>query len=150
MNISDDAVELANKRAAQKKTHYPAAVNVQYDRRSARLVIELASGLGITISPKHPQGLEDASPADLESAQISPSGLGIHFPNLDANVYLPALLEGLLGTKRWMAARNGEAGGKARTEAKAAAARKNGTLGGRPKKSAAEIDNDNDPVSVEK
>lgn len=148
MKISDDAVELANKRAARKKSHYPAAVSVRYDRHSARLVIELESGVGITISPKHLQGLEEARPADLEVAQISPSGLGIHFPNLDADVYLPALLEGLLGTKRWMAAKNGEAGGKARTEAKAAAARKNGTLGGRPKKSAAEIGND--PVSIEK
>jgi hypothetical protein len=47
-----------------------------------------------------------------------------------------------------MAARNGETGGKARTEAKAAAARKNGALGGRPKKPVAEIGND--PVSIEK
>jgi hypothetical protein len=134
MRISDDVVELAGERAAQKKSHYPGAVGVRYDRRSARIVVELESGLGLTISPKHLQGLENARPADLNIAQISPSGLGIHFPNQDADVYLPALLEGLLGTKRWMAARNGEAGGKARSEAKAAAARKNGTLGGRRKK----------------
>jgi len=50
-------------------------------------------------------------------------------------VFLPAVLEDFLGTKRWMAARNGKAGGKATTEAKAAAARANGRLGGRPKKS---------------
>jgi hypothetical protein len=148
MKISDEAVELARKRAARKKSHYPAAVSVRYDPSSARLVIELESGLGITISPKQLQGLENASLADLEIAQISPSGLGIHFPNLDADVYLPSLLEGLLGTKRWMAARNGESGGKARTEAKSAAARKNGALGGRPRKSAAEIGDD--PVSIEK
>jgi hypothetical protein len=135
-------------RAARKKSHYPAAVRVRYDPGSSRLVIELESGVEITIPPSHLQGLENANPADLEDAQISPSGLGIHFPNLDADVYLPAVLEGLLGTKRWMAARNGEAGGKARTEAKAAAARKNGTLGGRPRKSAAEVGDD--PVSIEK
>jgi hypothetical protein len=148
MKISDDAVELASKRAARKKSHYPAAVSVRYDRGTARIIIELESDVGITISPKHLPGLENARPADLEVAQISPSGLGIHFPNLDADVYLPALLEGLLGTKRWMAARNGEAGGKARTEAKAAAARKNGTLGGRPKK--IEEETGSDPASIEK
>ena len=45
-----------------------------------------------------------------------------------------ALLEGFLGSRRWMAAEMGQRGGKATTEAKAAAARENGKLGGRPRK----------------
>ena len=60
------------------------------------------------------QGLEAAKPADLTDAQISPSGLGVHFPRLDADLYIPALLEGFLGSRRWMAAQNGRAGGKAK------------------------------------
>jgi hypothetical protein len=134
MKISDETFDLANKRGAQKQPHYPAAVAVKYDPGIARLVIDLASGLGLTIPLEAVQGLEDAVPADLADAEISPSGLGIYFPKLDTDIYLPALLEGVLGTKRWMAARNGKAGGKASTEAKAAAARENGKLGGRPKK----------------
>lgn len=43
-----------------------------------------------------------------------------------------------MGTARWMAAANGRAGGKVSTDAKAAAARANGKLGGRPKKSKAD------------
>lgn len=61
-------------------------------------------------------------------------GLGIHFPRLDADLCLPALLEGFLGSRCWIAAEMGKAGGKATTEAKAIAARENGRLGGRPKK----------------
>jgi hypothetical protein len=134
MKISNETFDLANKRGAQKQPHYPAAAAVKYDPGIARLVIDLASGLGLTIPLEAVQGLEDAVPADLADAEISPSGLGIYFPKLDTDIYLPALLEGVLGTKRWMAARNGKAGGKASTEAKAAAARENGKLGGRPKK----------------
>jgi len=97
-------------------------------------VIALDSGLEVAFSPKLAQGLEQAHPDDLSDAAISPSGLGIHFPRLDADIYLPALLEGFLGSKSWMAAERGKKGGSASTEAKAAASRKNGKLGGRPKK----------------
>ena len=62
-----------------------------------------------------------------------PSGLGLHFPALDADLYLPAILEGFLGSRRWMAEHLGKTGGQARSEAKTAAARANGRLGGRPK-----------------
>jgi hypothetical protein len=83
------------------------------------------------------QGLEDASPAQLSQIEITPSGFGLHFPKLDADLYVPSLLEGTLGSRKWMAARLGAQGGKARTKAKATAARANGALGGRPRKSMA-------------
>jgi len=134
MDITDDTFDMANRRAAAKKAAYPAVVSVRYDRRVARIVIALDSGLELAFSPKHAQGLENAHPADLIDAEITPSGLGVHFPRLDADLYIPALLEGFLGSKRWMAAEIGKLGGTASTAAKAAAARQNGKLGGRPKK----------------
>jgi hypothetical protein len=97
-------------------------------------VIRLNSRLDVSFSPHDAQGLEHAKPSQLEPIKISPSGFGIHFPKLDADIYLPGLLEGFLGSKRWMAAQLGQAGGKARSPAKRAAARANGRLGGRPKK----------------
>jgi len=36
--------------------------------------------------------LENAHPADLAGAEISASGLGVRFPKLDADLYIPALL----------------------------------------------------------
>jgi hypothetical protein len=55
---------------------------------------------------------------------------------LDADVYLPALLEGIFGSKRWIAAQLGVLGGRSKSVAKASASRNNGRLGGRPKKGA--------------
>lgn len=134
MVIADVAFQAANRRGAAKKAAFPAVVSVRYDRRAARVVIALDSGLQLSFSPKHAQGLENANPADLVDAEITPSGLGVHFPRVDADIYLPALLEGFLGSKRWIAAEIGKIGGSASTRAKAAAVCKNGKLGGRPKK----------------
>jgi len=78
--------------------------------------------------------LETAKPSQLNEIEITPSGFGIHFPKLDADLYVPGLLEGFLGSKRWMASRLGQAGGQSRSSAKRAASRANGRLGGRPKK----------------
>lgn len=134
MEITDKEFEAANRRGAEKRAAFPAAVSVRYDRRVSRVVITLATGLELAFSPKHAQGLEHAHPTDLAGAEITPSGLGIHFPHLDTDIYIPALLEGFLGSKRWIAAQIGKIGGATKSKAKTAAARENGKLGGRPKK----------------
>ena len=134
MEITDAEFEAANRRGLAKKAAFPAAVAVRYDRRIARVVISLASGLEIAFSPRDAQGLENARSDDLSDAEISPSGLGVHFPKLDVDLYIPALLEGFLGSRHWMASQMGKVGGRASTAGKAAAARANGKLGGRPRK----------------
>ena len=124
----------ADARAAARLETQPKAVTARYDRRVGRVVVGLSSGLEIAFKPHDAQGLQDARPAQLADIEISPSGLGLHFPQLDADLYLPALLQGFLGSRSWMAQAMGKAGGLAATEQKAAAARANGRLGGRPRK----------------
>jgi hypothetical protein len=126
--------QAANRRAKQLRSSVPRAVAAHYDHASGRIVIRLSSRLEVSFSPRDAQGLEHARPSQLEPIEISPSGFGIHFAKLDADFYLPGLLEGFLGSKRWMAARLGQIGGKSRSTAKRAAARANGKLGGRPRK----------------
>lgn len=132
--INNETVAAANRRGAAKKAAFPAVVAARYDARIERIVLTLDSGLDLAFAPHLAEGFTSVRPGDLDVIEISPSGLGVHFPKIDADIYVPALIEGLLGTKRWMAAQNGKAGGKAVTEAKAAAARENGKAGGRPKK----------------
>jgi len=127
-------IKTANERARKLQASMPRAVRARYDRRLERVVIELSNKLAVMFAPEDAEGLENATPADLEPIEISPSGFGIHFPKLDADLYLPALLEGFLGSRNWMAARLGAAGGRSRSAAKRKAAKKNGKLGGRPRK----------------
>ena len=109
-------------------------MSARYDRRIGRVVVRLSTALEISFSPRDVQGLEAATWEQLREIEIDPPGFGLHFPALDADLYIPALLEGFLGSKRWMASRLGELGGKARSAAKARASRANGRMGGRPKK----------------
>ena len=134
--ISHEEYLEATRRGEQKRAKTPHAVGARYDRRIGRVVIRLNTGLDIAFSPKDAQGLEEATWEQLQEIEIAESGFGIHFPALDADLYIPALLEGFLGSKNWMAARLGAEGGKVRSAAKAKASRKNGILGGRPKRSA--------------
>jgi hypothetical protein len=138
MELDDRKIEQANTHAAEMQKAHPRAFAARYDRRLARVIISLNTRLEIGFAPQDAEGLEHAKPAELEPIEISPSGLGIYFPKLDADLYLPALLEGFLGSKKWMtakwmAAQMGAEGGRVRSKAKTAAARANGALGGRPK-----------------
>ncbi|MGA2204514.1 MAG: DUF2442 domain-containing protein [Terriglobales bacterium] len=126
--------EAAMERAGKLQEKFPRAVSAHYDRAHDRVVVELSSKLAVSFRPSDAQGLQHAKAADLAEIELSPSGFGIHFPRLDADFYVPALLEGFLGSRKWMAARMGEAGGKSRSRAKKAAARANGLKGGRPRR----------------
>ncbi len=135
MTITIDQFASANRRAARKLATTPIAIGARYDPGSNRVVMALSSGIEVSFPPQMAQGLEHAQATDLLDIEISPSGLGIHFPRVDADLYLPALLEGIFGSRQWMAARIGKLGGQARSIAKSRAARENGKRGGRPRKS---------------
>ena len=132
-----DEFTAATRRAAARRAAGPIAVAARYDRRRDRVVVSLDNGLELAFPPRIAQGLERAAPAELSNIELSPSGFGIHFPKLDAQLYLPALLQSVFGSKAWMAAQLGAAGGRTRSTAKAVAARANGRRGGRPRKVAA-------------
>ncbi len=138
MSTIDDAVFLAaQKRTAERLKKTPVATTAKFDTKHGRIVVAMSSGLELSFRPEDVQGLKGAKPKDLAVIEISPAGLGLHFPLLDADVYIPGLLEGFLGSKKWMAQKLGQLGGKATSDAKAEAARANGARGGRPRKNQA-------------
>ena len=134
MDLSDAAIEQAERRMAEHLASGPQAVAARYDRRASRVVVTLSNGLELAFPPHLAEGLAQARPAELATIEITPTGLGLHWPKLDADLYLPALLRGVFGSPSWMAGQLGRSGGLARTEAKTAAARENGRKGGRPRK----------------
>ena len=115
------------------RTH-PTALMAHYEPKIGQVIITLNSGLQFLLDPRKTQGLQGASRADLKEIEIVGPGLNIYFPRLDVDLYIPGLLEGHFGSKKWAAAQMGRTGGSAKSKMKAAAARENGKLGGRPRK----------------
>src|SRR6266852_631222 len=128
--VTRDEAQRANVRAGRLRDAGPTAVSATYDRRSDRVVVRLTSGIDVGFSPHDTQGLETAKPAQLDLIEISPSGLGLHFPKIDADLYLPALLEGVFGSRRWIAARLPREA-RSRSAAKSAVRTKTAGPGGR-------------------
>jgi hypothetical protein len=58
----------------------------------------------IGFAPRDVEGLQHASVEDLRAIEVEALGLGIHFPTIDADLHVPALLKGILGSRRWMTA----------------------------------------------
>lgn len=138
MSTIDDAVFLAaQRRGAERLKKTPVATAVKFDTKHGRIVVAMSSGLELSFRPEDVQGLKGVKPKDLALIEISPAGLGLHFPALDQDIYIPTLLEGFLGSRKWMAQRLGRLGGQATSDAKADAARANGARGGRPRKNQA-------------
>jgi Protein of unknown function (DUF2442) len=87
-----DTFDDANRAAKNLQACLPQARSAHFDPFTGRIVIALNSGFEVAFLPQDAEGLEGASTAELELIEISPSGLGIHFPKLDADLYVPALV----------------------------------------------------------
>lgn len=103
-----------------------------------RIFIELNTEIIMGFPSQRLQGLENATPRQLAEVEITPSGYGLHWESLDVDLGVPELVAGLLGSKAWMS-ELGRQGGKSRSAAKAQASRDNGKSGGRPRKTASEV-----------
>lgn len=134
--MTTDLVDRANQRARARRAKYPAALSARYDAKARKIVVSLANGVDLSFPPAIAEGLEGTRASQLSEIEVTAAGTGIHFPKLDADLYVPGLIEGVMGSRKWMAARLGAQGGRARTPRKAAASRENGKRGGRPRKPA--------------
>jgi hypothetical protein len=135
MAITEQDLARAEKRMASARED-GHAIAARYDRRRGRIVVALNTGVELAFPPRLAEGLADAPPESLSEIEISPAGLGLHWPRLDADLSVAGLLHGIFGSKSWMARELGAQGGRARSAVKAAAARANGHKGGRPRKTA--------------
>jgi Protein of unknown function (DUF2442) len=109
------------------------AVKAWYDKSRKKVFVELNNDLTIGFPAQKLQGLENATVAQLMQVEVTPSGYGLHWETLDVDLGVPQLVAGLFGTKAWMS-ELGRQGGKSKSDAKSQASRKNGSLGGRPRK----------------
>jgi hypothetical protein len=93
----------AREAAAIANNSEPRAESAYYDWDADKITINLKHGIIFSFPPNIAQGLAGASPEDLAEVEVTPSGAGLHWEKLDADISIPSLLAGIYGNKRWMA-----------------------------------------------
>src|SRR5579864_7184987 len=119
----------AGRRAASIE---PRAADVEYRARDKALRIELTNGAAVTLPVKLIPDLRTAAARDVRAVEILGRGGGLHWESLDLDLSVPGLLSSVFAGPEWLA-ELGRIGGRNASAAKAAAARRNGRKGGRPR-----------------
>ena len=135
-NLTDTEFEAAEARGRKMLETEPRAASARYDRKTGRVIINLVNGCTYSFPVQLVQDLQGASHEDLANIAVEGVGFNLHWPTLDADLYVPTLVAGIFGTRDWMTKELARRAGQATSPAKAAAARANGLKGGRPRKAA--------------
>ena len=134
ISTSDAEIDRAIERAKELRGE-PLVREVEYRPGAGLdlLMLKLSDGHRHVIPREDLQGLQAATKEQMARVEILGGGTGLHWPDLDVDFYVPGLLRGIYGTKRWMA-EIGRSGGSVRSAAKKRASRANGLKGGRPRR----------------
>ncbi len=135
-HLTDGEFSAAEARGQAMLEAEPRAVSARYNRKTGRVTIDLMNGCSYVFPTGLVQDLSEASPEDLTDVEIDGMGFNLHWPKLDVDLYVPALVAGIFGTQDWMRKALARQAGRSTSAAKTAAARVNGRKGGRPRKRA--------------
>jgi hypothetical protein len=133
--LSPAALNKIIKDGKRREATEPRAVSAHYDRAADLIVARLRSGVFFIFPRTFVPGLKGARRSQIEHMELVGNGASLEWPDVDDGIDLVHLIERSIGLKTTVSA--GRNGGRAKTKAKAAAARVNGAKGGRPKKKAA-------------
>jgi Protein of unknown function (DUF2442) len=131
---TDAEIDRALERA-RTFTDPPRVIAVEYRPGAGLdlLILKLSDGHRQLIPREDLEGLQEASKGQIGHVEIIGNGTGLRWPDLNVDHYVPSLLGGIYGTRRWMAM-IGQSGGSAQSVAKRKASQRNGLKGGRPKR----------------
>ncbi|MGK2898807.1 MAG: DUF2442 domain-containing protein [Burkholderiaceae bacterium] len=94
-DITDDAQIAAARATGEASMQAPRAVAARYLPARDRVEIDLASGWSVQVPRSFSARLATASVEDCERVEIVDSGLGLHWPAIDEDWYVPAVVETL-------------------------------------------------------
>jgi len=127
-------LDAAEARGQDLMTTAVRAAEARYDHATGRVTLELTNGCAYAFPAQLVQDLNGATDDQLADVEVDGLGFNLHWPALDADLYVPALVSGMFGTRDWMTRELARHAGRTKSVAKAEAARVNGAKGGRPRK----------------
>jgi hypothetical protein len=104
VDVTDAEIDAALGRACAYAKYARKAVRATYSKASDRLKLVLDNGVTCSIPRRLLQGLGGADEKDLSRIQVLSDGTGLLWPHLDVAHYVPALLQGVYGSEKWMTA----------------------------------------------
>lgn len=125
-------LDKANRAGHDSAKAEPRAVEARFLPVGRQLRVRLTNGASLSLPVRIIPELRTATRAQLADIEILPGGDGLHWGALDFTISVPGLVASLFGPALWMS-ELGRLGGTRSTVAKAAAARRNGLRGGRPR-----------------
>jgi hypothetical protein len=99
--ITTDAEIDAAYERARNSAPLPKALSACYNRALDVIVLHVDNGRRLVIPREELQGLEHATEEQIAEIEIF-GGLDIAWPRLDLDHYLPALVQGIYGSEKWM------------------------------------------------
>jgi len=132
---TDAEIDVAIQRAAVLANE-PRVLSIEYrpGRGLDLLILKMSDGHRCVLPREDLQGLQHATREQVAQVRILGKGTGLHWPALGVDLYVPALLRGIYGTRQWMS-QIGRSGGTKTSATKRRTSRLNGTKGGRPRRS---------------
>lgn len=128
----DAQIPAALKREARARTAGLRAVSVHYDSATRSVSLVLSNGCTFGLPTRLIPPLARATSAQLAAVELSPSGSGLRWDGLDADIGVPELLLSMMPRAERIR-ELARAAGRSRSRSKAIAARENGRKGGRPR-----------------
>ena len=125
-------IPAARQREKRERRRGLRALNARYDAAARRIELELSNGMLFAFPVQLIRALERLSPSELRKVRVDASGGALRWDERDLDLSVPGLLLASVGEvdrRRYLA----RLAGSAKSPSKAAAARANGALGGRPR-----------------
>jgi hypothetical protein len=128
-------VPAARARYEREFTAGRRAATAVYDRATGRIILELSNGCLFGFPPGSVDAIADFTPEQLALVTVMPGGSLLEWDAEDVHLSVPGLLMSSIGRAEKFS-EFARLAGSTRSKAKAAAARRNGKKGGRPRKTA--------------
>ncbi|MBE9075809.1 DUF2442 domain-containing protein [Romeria aff. gracilis LEGE 07310] len=85
----------------QQQTQHHAQ-RAYYNRATRRLHIETTAGIQRSFDVNLLQGVAGGSESAIANIEIMGNGMALHWPELDADLLVHSLMQGVYGTEKWM------------------------------------------------
>jgi hypothetical protein len=104
VTVTDADIDAALGRSREYSKYARKVVTASYSKATDRLRLVLDNGVTCSIPRTLIQGLAGAQEKNLNRIQMLSDGTGLLWPLLDVAHYVPALLQGVYGSEKWMTA----------------------------------------------